>query len=105
MAQNSDSQIDDPEIKHLREKAAKGAANLVGDVLNNPEVQKTIKNALVRETVKNAIIMSCLFIGILKIYDVSKQLLGFGWQVELVISIMLILVGLIYTLKNLVNGK
>ena len=95
----------DPEIKQLQDKTAKGAVNLVSGILENPEVQKTIKNALVRETVKQAVIMSCLFIGILNLYGVAKQVIGFGWQVEAVISLVLMSIGLSYILKNMVTGK
>lgn len=105
MASNPDTQGADPEIEHLKRKTAEGAVNLVGDILNNPEVQKTIKNALVRETVKQAIIMSCLFIGLINLYGVAKQVIGFGWQIELVISLVLVLVALIYMFKNIFNGK
>lgn len=108
MAKTADKNVDkevDPEIEYLKEKSKKGALNVVGDILGDPEVQKVIKKALTREVISQTLIMSCLFIGILKIYDVGKQVLGFGWQVELVISIILISVGLIYMLKNLFNGK
>lgn len=105
MASEEHNQGTDPEVERLKQKTAEGAANLVGGILENPEVQKIIKNALMRETVKQALIMSCLLIGILNLYGIAKQELGFGWQVELVISIALVLVGLIYLLKNMFIGK
>jgi len=95
----------DPEIEHLKKKSAQGVMNIVGDILSDPKVQKVIKKALTREVMVQAITMSCLFIGILKLYDVAKLTLCFGWQVELVISVVLVLAGLIYMLKNMLLGK
>ena len=95
----------DPEIEHLKEKSKQGAMNIVGDILSDPKVQKVIKKALTQEIVTQTVVMSCLFIGILKLYDVAKQVLGFSWQVETVISLVLITIGLSYILKNMVFGK
>jgi len=108
MAKTADPHLDkevDPELERLKEKSTQGAMNIVGDILSDPKVQQVIKKALTHEVIMQTITMSCLFIGILKIYDVAKQVLGFGWQVELVISIILISIGLIYMVKNLFNGK
>lgn len=108
MAQKTDSDLNteiDPEIERLKEKSKKGAMNIVGDILSDPKVQQVIKKALTREVLVQSITMSCLLIGILKLYDVAKLTLGFGWQVELVISIVLVLTGLIYMLKNMVIGN
>ena len=95
----------DPEIEYLKEKSKTGAMNIVGDILSDPKVQKVIKKALTQEVVTQTVVMSCLFIGILKLYDVAKQVLGFSWQVETVISLVLITIGLSYILKNMVFGK
>jgi len=105
MAQEANTSLNDPEIERLKQKSKQGTLNIIGDILGDPQVQKVIKKALTREVISQTLIMSCLFIGILKIYDVCKQVLGFGWQVELVISVILISVGLIYMVKNLFNGK
>ncbi len=105
MAQEANSECTDTEIKRIEEKTAKGAINVVASILENPGVQKTIKDALVRETVKQAAIMSCLFIGILNLYGVAKQVIGFGWQTEAIISTILVLIALIYMLKNIFTGK
>jgi hypothetical protein len=101
MAETQDPTSDDPEIARLQEKSKKGAKNIIGDVLADPEVQKVIKNALFKETVKNAIIMSCLLIGLLKLYDVAKILINFNWIGDTTISIILILVGLIYLFHDM----
>ena len=109
MAKTTDSSVNnpeiDPELERLKEKSTQGALNIVGDILSDPKVQQVIKKALTHEVVMQTITMSCLFIGILKIYDVAKQVLGFSWQVELVISTVLVLVGLIYLVKNMFLGK
>lgn len=108
MVKTSDTNINkevNPEIEYLKEKAQKSALGMVGNVLSDPKVQKVIKKALTREVLVQSITMSCLLIGILKLYDVAKLTLGFGWQVELVISIVLVLTGLIYMVKNMLIGK
>ena len=108
MVKKTDSSVNtevDPEIEYLKEKSKTGAMNIVGDILRDPKVQKVIKKALTQEVVTQTIVMSCLFIGILKLYDVAKQVLGFNWQVETVISLVLITIGLSYILKNMVFGK
>ncbi len=104
--QKRNTEIDpDPEIERLKKKTSQGAMNIVGDILSDPKVQQVIKKALTREVVTQAIVMSCLFIGILKLYDVAKQVLGFNWQVETVISLVLVTIGLSYMLKNMSNGR
>ena len=108
MVKKTDSHLDkevDPEIEHLKKKSTEGAMNIVGDILNDPKVQKVIKKALTREVVTQTITLSCFFIGILKLYDVAKQVSGFNWQVETVISLVLITIGLSYLVKNMVTGK
>jgi len=109
MAKSTNSQVNNPEIdpdlERLKKKSAEGAMNIVGDILSDPKVQKVIKKALTQEVVTQTIVMSCLFIGILKLYDVAKQVLGFSWQVETAISLVLITIGLSYILKNMVFGK
>jgi len=108
LAKTADKNVNteiDPEIEYLKEKSKKGAMNIVGDILSDPKVQKVIKKALTREVLVQSITMSCLLIGILKLYDVAKLTLGFGWQVELVISVALVLTGLIYMVKNTFTGK
>ena len=109
MAQNTNPSINnpeiDPEIEYLTKKSTAGAMNIVGDILSDPKVQKVIKKALTQEVVTQTVVMSCLFIGILKLYDVAKQVLGFSWQIETVISLCLITIGLSYILKNMVFGN
>jgi len=103
--ENNNTEEVDPELERLKEKSAQGAMNIVGDILSDPKVQKVIKKALTREVVTQTIILSCFFIGILKLYDVAKQVSGFNWQVETVISLVLITIGLSYLVKNMVTGK
>lgn len=105
MAKRTDNGSVDPEIKRLQEKTANGAANMVGDILNNPKVQGTIRTVLVKEVMKSAILMSALFVGLMNLYGVAKQVLGFSWQVETVISFVLVAIGLSYMLKNMFTGK
>ena len=111
MAEKKHERVDDPEIPADPEVAMvqratrQGTLNVVGDILNDPKVQEMIKTALLRETIKNSILMACLLVGLLKLYDVAKILIGFNWVGDLLISIILILVGLIYMLKNILIGQ
>lgn len=101
----SNEASNDPDIKRLDAKTKKGALNIVGEVLADPQVQNTIKTALFRETIKNSIILTCLLVGLLKLYDVSKTVIGFDWRGDLLMSVILVSVGLIYMLKNTVSMK
>jgi len=92
---------DDPEIARLRAKTQDGALNVVGDILNDPRVQQIIKKALLRETVKNTIFLTCFLIGFLKIYDVTKTVIGFNWIVDFTVSTILIMIGSVYLIKGL----
>jgi len=108
LAKKTNSDINkeiDPEIERLKAKSTQGAMNIVGDILNDPKVQGIIKNALVKETMKSAIIMSALFVGLLNLYGVAKQVLTFSWQVETIISLILVTIGLSYMLKNIFTGR
>jgi hypothetical protein len=95
---------DDADIERLRAKTKKGAANVVNEVLADPEVQALIKGALLRETVKTSILMACIFVGILKLYDVAKVVTGFDWKGDFIIGLVLTLVGLIYMLRDMSSG-
>jgi len=101
----SQMEEEDPDIKRLNEKTKKGALNIVSDVLADPQVQNTIKTALFRETIKNSIVLTCLLVGLLKLYDVSKTVIGFDWRGDLLMSAILVSVGLVYMLKNTVLMK
>ena len=105
MVKNSDSPLNhteiDPELEYLKKKSAKGTMNVIGDVLDNPEIKK----AIIHKAAMPLIAVACLFIGVLGLFDVAKQLLGLGWQVEIAVSIVLVLIGLIYLLKNMFTGK
>jgi len=96
---------DDPEVAMVQRATRQGTLNVVGDILNDPKVKDMIKTALLRETIKNSILMACLLVGLLKLYDVAKILIGFNWVGDLAISVILILIGLIYMIPNMFKGK
>ena len=97
-----DSEIpDDPEVAMVQRATRQGTLNVVGDILNDPKVQETIKTALLRETIKNSLFFACFIVGLLKLYDVAKTVIGFGLIGDLVMSVILILIGLVYMLRNL----
>jgi len=78
---------------------------MVGDILNNPKVQRSIKKVVLKELVKGAILMSALLVGLMNLYAVAKQVFGFSWQVETVISLVLVSIGLSYLLTNMFTVK
>jgi len=96
---------DDPEVAMVQRATRQGTLNVVGDILKDPKVQEMIKTALLRETIKNSLFFGCFIVGLLKLYDVAKIVVGFNWIGDLAISIILILVGLIYMLKNILIGQ
>lgn len=101
MAKNEHSGSNDPDIMRLQAKSQEGTINVVGEILKDPKIQEVIKNALLWETVKNSVVMACLLIGFLKLYDVTKIVVGFNWIGDLVLSIILVLVGAVYIIKNM----
>jgi len=105
MVETANSHVDtekvDSELEYLKKKSAQGTMNVIGDVLADPEIKKTI----MRKVAMPLIAVACLFIGALGFFDVIKQILGLGWREEIVISASLVLIGLIYLLKNMLIGK
>ena len=91
----------DPELEHLKKKSAQGAMNVLSGFLDNPE----IKEAIIRKLAMPLSAVFCLFIGVLGLCDVAKLVLGISWQVEAIISVVLLAIGLSYLLKNMLTGK
>lgn len=83
----------------------KGKVNIVKGIVNDPEVQNIIKESMLRETIKNAIFMSAFLVGLLKLYDVAKTLTNFNWVGDLIVSLILLSIGLFYTLPSLFKKK
>jgi len=93
------------EIAVLEEADRKGKINIVRGIINDNEVQQVIKTALLRETIKNSLFFACFIVGLLKLYDVAKAVVGFGLIGDLAVSVILILIGLIYMIPNMFKGK
>ncbi|MCJ7635669.1 hypothetical protein MUP77_25165 [Candidatus Bathyarchaeota archaeon] len=91
----------DPDIERLKKKTQQGTRNLVTEVLKDPEVQNIIKKSVLRETVTSGLVMACLFLGLLKLFDVAKIVFNFNWVLDLAVGIALTMIGLGYMLKNL----
>lgn len=96
---------DDPEIAQVKQATKQGTIEVVQGVMNDPQVQQIIKTALLKETIKNSIVLACLMIGLLKLYDVTKTVVGFNWIGDLTISLILIFIGLGYILSSTCKGK
>lgn len=87
------------EAKQLREKADNGAVGVVKKVMNEPEVQKVIKNNVNRQTFISGLFMAFLLIGFLEVSQAVKQLFNYTWQFDLVAGIVMITIGAVYMLK------
>lgn len=96
---------DDSEIDKIEEADRKGKVNIVKSIMDDPEVQGIIKQSLLRETIKNSIVLTCFLVGLLKLYDVSKTVIGFDWKGDLLISIILVSAGSMYMVKNTLSMK
>ena len=105
MVKNLDFEDAEADSISPEEADRKGKVNIVKGIVNDPEVQGIIKESLLRETIKNAILMSCLLIGLLKIYDVAKTLINFNWIGDLAIGLILVFIGLYYTIPSLFKKK
>jgi len=105
MVKEKHQESNDSEMNKIEEANRKGAKNVIGDILSDPEVQGMIKGALLRETVKNSMVMACILVSALKIYDVAKILIGFNWVGDLIIATILLAVGLIYLFQTMFSLK
>ena len=105
MVKEKNSPSDDPEVARLQKKAKEGALNVVMPILNDPRVQKAINKSVLRQTFSSGLVMACLFVGLLKLYEIAKTYFCFSLLSELLISVMLIVVGLIYMVKNIFFGS
>lgn len=105
MEHSEHDEEDDSEIRRLREKTAKGAVNIVGDVLDDPRIKRMIKKTLLPETIKNAIFMSAFLVGIMFIFNAVKQITGQGPYFDLVCGIALVFIGSICILSSMHSAK
>ena len=105
MVKETDKNIDtekvDPEIEYLKKKSEQGAMNVFGDILNNPEIKKII----LQKSMIPIITVACLFVGVIELYDVAKQLIGVNWQVQAIIGLVLLAISLSCILKNIFTVK
>jgi hypothetical protein len=105
MAKNNHSEDDKTDTVTPEEADRKGKVNIVKGIMDDPEVQGIIKESLLRETVKNSLVMACIFVGLLKLYDVAKTVINFNWIGDLIISLILITIGFSYMLPALFRNK
>ena len=106
MAKNKHKKHDEkPEVVSPEEADRRGKINVIRGIVNDPEFQNMIRAPLLKETIKNSTIMACFLVGLLKLYEVTKEVIKFGWQIDLVVSLLLVFVGLIYIMRNTVFGN
>jgi len=105
MGKSTDNSHDEADSISPEEADRKGKVNVVKGIMNDPEVQALIKEPLLRETVKNSLVMACIFVGLLKLYDVTKTVINFNWVGDLIMSLILITIGFTYLLPPLLKKK
>lgn len=105
MDKNVDNTDDKADPISPEEADRKGKVNIVRGVVNDPEVQGVIKEALLKETVKNAIFMSAFLVGILFIFNAIKQMAGLGPIFDLTCGVAMVLVGAYYILSSMRSAK
>jgi hypothetical protein len=94
-------QKDDPEIRRLREKTAQGALDVLEPILSDPNVQRLIRRTMVREGLKMGLFMGLFIVGLMMLVSVAQTVYAIGWEGNLILSVILIVVGLIYLLRSL----
>ena len=78
----------------------KGKVNIVKGIIDDPEVQGIIKKSILKEATVSGLVMACLFLGLLKLFDVAKIVFRFDWTVDLLMGLVLTIISLGYMLKN-----
>lgn len=92
---------EDPEVARVMEKANAGTINVINKILNQPEIQKILKENITKQTFTSGLFMSFFLLGFIMLFQAAKTVIGFGWQGDVIISITLICIGSAYMLKGL----
>jgi len=98
----------DPDIEKLNRKAKKGAANVVTEVLGDPEIQAILKKAVLKETFTSGLVMAAFFLGLLNLYNTAKTVFNLGWIGDCIVGLALTGMGSTYMIRNFLkisNGK
>jgi len=101
MDKDEHSEGTDPELERLQQKTAKGALNVVEALFQEPKFRKLIRRAIVRESLKSGIFLGFFIVGLMGLFTVMKTVYQFSWIEDLILSVVLLAVGLIYMLKSL----
>jgi len=105
MGKNTDNSCDETDPVSPEEADRKGKVNIVKSIMDDPQIRALIKNALLPETIRSSLIFACFIVGVLKLYDVAKILIGFNVIGDLIIGLALFTIGLIYLLPILIKSK
>lgn len=101
MAQGNNKVRDDAEVERLTKKADDGALNLVGKILQRPEVQNAIKKNINKQTFISGLFMSFLLVGFFQIFTVMKTVLAYDWRGDLILGVVLLSIGSAYMARQL----
>lgn len=91
------------EIRRLTQKADDGALNVVGKILQRPEVQNVIKKNINKQTFISGLFMSFLLVGFFQIFTVMKTVLAYDWRGDLILGVVLLSIGSAYMARQLLR--
>jgi len=93
----------DKEMNYLQEKTIKSASRIAETFLSSPEIKAVIRKVFVKEGLILGLFMSFFIVGLMSIVSSIKQLLGFGFEYDLIGGLILFLLGTVYILKMVVK--
>ena len=96
---------EEPEVVSPEEADRIGKINIIRGFLQDEEIREIIKTTFLTESLPTTIIMACFLVGIFKLWEVAKNIIKFGWEIDFIISIFLILVGLKYIIPLMLNRR
>jgi hypothetical protein len=88
----------------VRRKVNEGAMSVLEPILSDPGVQRLIRRTIVREAFKSGLFLSFLIVGLMMLFGVAQSVWSINWVGSLVLSVILIVVGLAYLLKESMLG-
>lgn len=101
----SDEERRKREVTALKAKNEDSQVNVVKKVFQQPEVKRVVKFEINREMFISGLFMAFFLVGFFKVFDVLKVTLQYNWTIDLAIGVTLLLIGGIYTAKQVLQNK
>ena len=96
---------EDPEVARIMRKADDGTINVIKKILNQPEVQQTIKSSISKQTFISGLFMSFFLVGFFMLFNVAKVVLNYNWVGDAILGLILIGIGATYMFKQMRSNK